>query len=110
MIKVMLAAGLCFVFFMATTSSDDQCVDRTEKGSVVVMNRKDYMVEVWIGDNGPYTCENSAFDTKIFNVDPGNHVYCWFSVIKFMNGKKRFGAGTVLVEKGKTSYIAIPPD
>jgi len=106
----LLAAGLCAVLFIATSSSDDSYIDRTNKGSVVVANRKEYDVQVWIGDNGPYTCGQGSGDYKILNVEPGNHVYVWFSIIKFMNGKKRFGGGTILVEKGKTSYIAIPKD
>lgn len=72
--RLLLAFGLCVALFAATTPSDDSCAEYEHKGSVRVTNNKNYYIEVYIGDNGPYTCGNNQSHVIMY-VKPGNHTY-----------------------------------
>lgn len=108
-LRLILALGLCVILFAATNPSDDICAEFEHTGSVRVDNNKNYKVEVWIGDYGPFTCP-ANYSSVILHVKPGNHVYVWLSVPAFQNERRKFGGGTVLVKEERQSVIVIPND
>lgn len=112
-VRLMLAVGVCVVFFVATPTSpasSDSCYEHKDHGSINVDNPNVYSIEIKIHNKGTYACPYLQ-SRAIIDVKPGE--YAWSAVGEFyLPDKNQYGKnffyGRTIVKKDKVSYISIP--
>jgi len=111
--RLILAVGLCVVFFIATPSSptsSDSCYEHKDHGSIIVDNPNEYTIKIQIFGKGEFTIPKQQ-SRNIIDFKPGE--YMWtaigeYYIVSQNQYSKNFFYGKTKVEKDKTSRIYIP--